>query len=198
MTHTPARPLRSRIARVTTSSLGVIGLTLVGLFAVPQTASAHGWISDPPSRPDLCYTGSVDFECGPIKWEPQSVEAAKGSMQCSGGGRFSELDNESLPWPRQTIGSTVDITWTIQANHSTSTWEYYVDGQLHTVIDDGGALPPFTLTHTLTDLPAGDHKILAVWNIADTPNAFYNCIDVTVGGAAATAPMAAPGTVAAV
>ncbi|CAM5661344.1 hypothetical protein GCM10010345_93900 [Streptomyces canarius] len=28
----------------------------------------------------------------------------------------------------------------------------------------------------------GRQKVLAVWNIADTANAFYSCVDVNIGG----------------
>ena len=60
-----------------------------------------------------------------------------------------------------------------------------MDGQLFKTVDDGGAQPGATVEHTLTGLPAGDHTIFARWNIANTVNAFYQCVDVTVTGAAA-------------
>ncbi|MGE7435636.1 MULTISPECIES: lytic polysaccharide monooxygenase [Kitasatospora] len=44
----------------------------------------------------------------------------------------------------------------------------------------GGAQPPSTLSRTAT-LPVGrtGHQVvLAVWDIADTGNAFYSCTDV--------------------
>ncbi|GAB4083420.1 lytic polysaccharide monooxygenase [Myceligenerans cantabricum] len=175
---------RSAVGRLFLSVVAVLALTLTVLVAAPTpSAQAHGWISDPPSRQDLCYTGTV-ANCGPVQYEPWSVEAPKGSMQCSGGGRFSELDNESIAWPRQAVSTNQTFTWDIVANHSTSTWEYFVDGQLHTTIDDGGALPPDVVTHQISNLPEGNHKIFVRWNIADTVNAFYACIDayITPGG----------------
>lgn len=179
-----SRTSRSVLGRLVLSALAVLALTFTVLVATPpQAAQAHGWIVDPPSRQDLCYTGAVP-NCGPIQYEPWSVEAPKGSTQCSGGGRFSELDNESINWPRQAVSTNQTFTWSIVANHSTSTWEYFVDGQLHTSIDDGGALPPDTVTHQISNLPEGNHKIFVRWNIADTVNAFYACIDayITPGG----------------
>src|SRR5688500_9197322 len=163
-----------------------MALAAAFLVAAPSAfqpqAQAHGWITNPPSRADHCATGQVDFDCGGLQYEPQSVEAPKGSMQCSGGSSFSVLDDDSLAWPRTTISGDTTFRWQITARHSTSTWEYFVDGQLFKTVDDGGAQPGATVEHTLTGLPAGDHTIFARWNIADTVNAFYQCVDVTVSG----------------
>ncbi len=149
------------------------------LTALP--ASAHGWVTDPPSRQANCATGATSFDCGEVKYEPQSVEAPKGSMQCSGGNEaFAILDDESKPWPVKNIGSSVTIQWKLTAAHNTSLWEYFVDGKLHQKFDQGGAQPPANISHTLTNLPPGKHKILARWNVSNTVNAFYNCIDVNV------------------
>lgn len=153
---------------------------------VAPSASAHGWVTNPPSRQDLCGSGAVSFDCGGLQYEPQSVEAPKGSMKCSGGGGFSVVDDESLPWPRTQIGNTVTMKWKLTAQHATSTWEYFVDGVLHRTFDDGGAKPEAVVSHTLENLPAGDHTILARWNVADTANAFYACVDVTVGSGGGT------------
>ncbi|MCC2322227.1 lytic polysaccharide monooxygenase [Cellulomonas xiejunii] len=177
-------------ARLLLSVLAVIALAFAMFSLAPApTAQAHGWISDPPSRQDLCYTGAVK-DCGPVQYEPWSVEAKKGSMLCSGGGRFTELDNESRAWPRQNLTTNETFTWDIVANHSTSTWEYFVDGRLHTTINDNGAMPPKRFTHTINNLPEGNHKIFVRWNIADTVNAFYQCIDayITPGGNPAPEP----------
>ena len=150
------------------------------LTALP--ASAHGWVTDPPSRQANCATGATPFDCGSVKYEPQSVEAPKGSMQCSGGNAaFSILDDNSKAWPVKNVGSSVNIQWKLTANHATSLWEYFVDGKLHQTFDQGGAQPSPTISHTLTNLPAGKHTILARWNVSNTVNAFYNCIDVFVG-----------------
>ena len=149
---------------------------------VAPTASAHGWVTNPPSRQDHCANDTAGFDCGAIKYEPQSVEAPQGSLECSGGSGFSILADESKPWPRTTIGSSVDMKWQITARHSTATWEYFVDGVLHRTFNDNGAKPEAVVTHRLENLPAGDHTILARWNVADTINAFYACVDVTVDG----------------
>jgi chitin-binding protein len=178
--------LRTPVARAVLGALAVLALTLTALVAAPRsmtpTAEAHGWVVSPPSRQDHCAKRTVSWTCNGVEYEPHSVEAPKGSMLCSGGSRFTTLDNDSLPWPRTTIGSTHTFQWTLTARHRTSTWEYFVDGQLFKTVNDGGAQPGSTVTHTLTGLPSGNHKILARWNVFDTGNAFYACVDVNVGG----------------
>ncbi|MCA5894811.1 lytic polysaccharide monooxygenase [Isoptericola sp. NEAU-Y5] len=157
-------------------------LTVAAPVVVAPSASAHGWITSPPSRQDHCATGTTSFDCGQIKYEPHSVEAPKGSMLCSGGSRFSILDDTSKPWPRTTVGSSTTFRWELTARHATSTWEYFVDGVLHRTFDDGGAQPGSVVEHRVENLPAGNHTILARWNVADTANAFYACVDVNVDG----------------
>ncbi|WP_435737280.1 lytic polysaccharide monooxygenase [Cellulosimicrobium sp. PMB13] len=159
----------------------VLGATaIVAPIVVAPSASAHGWITSPPSRQDHCAKGTTSFDCGSIEYEPQSVEAPKGSMQCSGGSGYTILDDASKPWPRTTTGSTVTFQWNLTANHATSVWEYFVDGKLFKTFDGGGVQPPKDISHTLTGLPQGNHTILARWNVSNTVNAFYNCVDVTV------------------
>ncbi len=165
----------------------VLGATaIVAPVVLAPAASAHGWVTSPPSRQDNCATGAVSFDCGTLKYEPQSVEAPHGGTTCSGGSAYAILDDNSKPWPRTTVGSSVKIQWKLTANHATSTWEYFVDGKLHQTYDQGGAQPPKDISHTLTNLPAGNHTILARWNVADTVNSFYNCIDITVQGGGTT------------
>ena len=175
--------------RLLLSALAALALAAAFLVTAPLApqAQAHGWITNPPSRADHCASGTVDFDCGGLQYEPQSVEAPKGSMQCSGGSGFTVVDDDSLPWPRTAVGSDVTFRWQITARHSTSTWEYFVDGQLFETVDDGGAQPGATVEHTLSGLPAGDHTVFARWNIADTAMAFYQCVDLTVGGGSAPA-----------
>lgn len=158
-----------------------LGCTTVFAALTALPASAHGWVTDPPSRQANCANGATSFDCGAISYEPQSVEAPKGSLQCSGGNTaFAILNDDSKPWPVKNIGSTVTIKWNLTALHATSVWEYFVDGTLHQSFNAGGAQPTATTTHTLTNLPAGKHKILARWNVSNTTNAFYNCMDVNV------------------
>ncbi|QBI55875.1 lytic polysaccharide monooxygenase auxiliary activity family 9 protein [Streptomonospora litoralis] len=155
------------------------------LFALlpAATASAHGYISSPPSRQAQCAAGTV--ECGQIKWEPQSVEGPKGLKSCHGGnGRFAELNDDSKDWEVTPVGSSVDFTWSLTAMHATATWNYYIGDDLVASFDGGGEQPPSTFTHNVNlSGYSGEQKILAVWNVADTANAFYSCVDVNVGAA---------------
>ncbi|MFE2225018.1 lytic polysaccharide monooxygenase auxiliary activity family 9 protein [Streptomyces kronopolitis] len=159
---------------------GIAPLLVVTVPAAP--ANAHGYVSAPPSRQAQCAAGTVD--CGPIKWEPQSVEGPKGLTSCSGGdSRFAELDNDAKGWRVTPIGRSQTFSWRLTARHATSTWQYFVGGRKVAEFNDGGARPPETVSHTVDfGSLTGRQKILAVWNIADTANAFYACIDVTIGG----------------
>ncbi|GID28934.1 lytic polysaccharide monooxygenase [Paractinoplanes brasiliensis] len=163
--------------------LVALGMTAGATVGVVSPASAHGYVSSPPSRQALCASGKV-ADCGAIQFEPQSVEGPKGLKSCDGGlAGFSVLGDESRNWPATTVGSSVQFSWVLTARHRTSTWEYYVGGTKVATIDDGGAQPAAVVNHTinLSKFP-GRQKVLAVWNIADTPNAFYNCVDLNVGG----------------
>ncbi|MER7132700.1 lytic polysaccharide monooxygenase auxiliary activity family 9 protein [Streptosporangium saharense] len=160
------------------SVLLAVPLTVVLTTAAP--ASAHGWITSPPSRQDMCASRRVSG-CGGLEYEPQSVEAPKGSKLCSGGSGWRVLDNEGKGWPTTSVSSTVTFQWRLTAAHRTSTWQYYVDGSLFKTFNQGNTQPPSNISHTISGLPGGRHKILAVWNVADTVNAFYNCVDVQVG-----------------
>jgi predicted carbohydrate-binding protein with CBM5 and CBM33 domain len=170
--------LKRRLVAVA-AGLGIAPL-LVGLFALP--ASAHGYVNSPPSRQAQCAQGVV--ACGEIKWEPQSVEGPKGLRSCSGGNaRFAELDDDNKGWHATPVGNTVNLTWTFTARHATSNYEYFIGGNRIAVFDGGGQQPPPTVSHSVNlGGVSGRQKLLAIWNIADTPNAFYACIDLNVGG----------------
>ncbi|MFP3116614.1 MULTISPECIES: lytic polysaccharide monooxygenase auxiliary activity family 9 protein [Streptomyces] len=169
------RGLKKRAAFV-----GAIVAPALALSLPAGTASAHGYISDPPSRQAQCAAGTVS--CGDIKYEPQSVEGPKGLSSCSGGNsRFSELDDDSRGWTVTPVSASTSFQWKLTAQHATSTWQYYAGGQKIAEFDDGGAKPGATVTHQV-DFGGlkGQQKVLAVWNVADTSNAFYACIDVNV------------------
>ncbi|KAF7974897.1 hypothetical protein HWV62_11047 [Athelia sp. TMB] len=183
--------------------LTITSLALATLHTVVLPVAAHGFVSQPPSRQALCKDGQVPG-CGDVKYEPQSVEAPKGSFLCNGNGaRFPELNDEALwvnhPNPVQPGAGPLSVTWTLTAPHRTTTWEYFLltqDNILLTSFNEGGQVPPSTVVH---EVPlngyTGRQTILARWNIADTPAAFYACVDLdinptntatAVAGAAAT------------
>jgi predicted carbohydrate-binding protein with CBM5 and CBM33 domain len=159
-----------------------VGLATMGALVLSSGgASGHGYTDLPVSRQKLCQNGTVT-NCGDIQWEPQSVEGPKGLQSCSGGNsRFAELDDDAKGWKATAVGTTVTFTWTFTARHRTTNFEYYVGGRRVTDVDGNDQQPPETVTHNV-DLGGltGRQKVLAVWNIADTPNAFYSCVDVEV------------------
>ncbi|GAA2493581.1 lytic polysaccharide monooxygenase [Winogradskya humida] len=166
-------------------ALGAIGSTL----AVASPALAHGYVSAPPSRQALCASGAVK-DCGQIQFEPQSVEGVKGLKSCDGGvSQFSILADESRNWPAKSVGTNVTFTWVMTARHRTADWQYFIDGKKVATVNGNNQQPDAVVTHNI-DLSAfpGKQTVLAVWNIGDTANAFYSCIDLNVGGGSAPAP----------
>ncbi|PGM95529.1 lytic polysaccharide monooxygenase [Bacillus cereus] len=183
---------------------GIIGTTLI-----PQNAYAHGFVEKPGSRSALCSPtyGVLNMNCGSVMYEPQSLEAPKGFPQggpvdgqiASAGGKFGGiLDQQTADrWFKNTItGGENTFTWKYTAPHLTSKWHYYITKKnwnpnkpltradfepIGTIQHDGSAASN-NLNHKInvpTDR-SGYHVILAVWDVADTANAFYNVIDVNL------------------
>jgi chitin-binding protein len=165
-------------------SAAVAGAALAPLLAVSLpagSAHAHGYVSSPPSRQAQCAQGSVS--CGEIKYEPQSVEGPKGLSSCSAGNsRFADLDDNAKGWQVTPVGSTATFSWTYTVKHATTHWQYFVGDRKIGEFGGDGKQPGRTTTHQVDfgDL-RGQQKVLAVWTIADTPNAFYSCVDVNIG-----------------
>jgi predicted carbohydrate-binding protein with CBM5 and CBM33 domain len=170
--------------------------------------NAHGFVTI--SRNQMCKD-NLNSNCGSIVFEPQSLEAVKGypnsgppdgRLASAGLSQFSELDQQSTNRWRKTGVSrgSFSFTWRFTANHATTGYQYYMtrsgwnanapltraqfDSTPFCSVSGGGSRPPAGgVTHACT-LPdrSGYHVILAVWTINDTPNAFYNAIDVEFGG----------------
>jgi chitin-binding protein len=166
---------------------------ILGSFLVATEAQAHGYISSPPSRQAMCAQGRV-ANCGDIIYEPQSVEAPKGSMQCNGSGsRFAVLNDESKGWPATSVGNNVSFNWVLTARHRTLNLEYFVGSTRIAVFNDNGAQPGATVSHNVSlGGRTGRIKVLARWNIYDTVMAFYACVDLQVGGGGGTPPTTPP------
>ncbi|MEC4015188.1 lytic polysaccharide monooxygenase auxiliary activity family 9 protein [Streptomyces sp. H27-D2] len=189
-------------------SAAVLGLSLAAVSMMSTgSASSHGYTDQPPSRQSLCAKGTVT-NCGPIQWEPQSVEGPKGfpaggpadGKICSGGNStFAQLDDPrggSWPATKLTGGQGYSFTWRLTARHSTTNFKYYItksgynpsraltradlESQPFLTVNYGGAQPPATVVHqgTVPTQKAGKHLIVGVWTINDTGNAFYACSDV--------------------
>lgn len=189
-------------------SAALLAAGIIGISTAPN-AYAHGFVEKPASRAALCTQnyGALNLMCGSIMYEPQSLEAPKGFPQsgpmdgkiASAGGLFGGiLDQQTTDrWFKNTItGGPNTFTWKYTAPHLTSKWHYYITKRdwnpnkpltradlepIGTVAHNGSAAST-NLTHTInvpTDR-SGYHVILAVWDVADTSNAFYNVIDVNL------------------
>ncbi|MBH5317617.1 lytic polysaccharide monooxygenase [Paenibacillus sp. GSMTC-2017] len=204
-------------------STGIILAIVFSLFSVfAQKAAAHGYISDPSSRAALCASG-VNQNCGAIIYEPYSLEALKGfpaagpvdGKIASANGAFAPLDEQtSTRWSKVNISAgTNTFSWNIKVPHATASWKYYItkqnwnpNGPLTRAQFD---LTPFcsvsysgTPGNTYSDtcnVPSrtGYQVILAVWEVSNTLNAFYNVIDVNFGGTVDNTAPTAPSSVAA-
>lgn len=189
---------------------GLLTLGFMLLFAFcgmlfAEEASAHGYVEN--SRPHLCAQGQ-NTNCGNIVYEPQSQET-QGNFpsggpvdgQIAGAGGFTQLNEQTnTRWTKINMRSgTNSFTWKSTAQHSTENWRYYITktnwnpnapltrDQLELTpfctINGNNQRPAASVTHQC-NVPSrtGYHLILAVWEISDTVNAFYNVIDVNFGG----------------
>ncbi|MGC0416306.1 lytic polysaccharide monooxygenase auxiliary activity family 9 protein [Embleya sp. AB8] len=193
----------------TRTILAALAVPIVSIpLILAGSAQGHGWITGPPSRSAYCADGTV-ANCGEIQWEPQSVEGPKGfpawgpddGTLCAGGNaRFAELDDpRGGAWPSTQVssGASETFTWKLTARHATTSFRYFVTKQgwdpTQTVtrsqlestpfltVPYNGVQPDAIISHT-GSLPGGRSGravILAVWDVADTGNAFYQCTDVT-------------------
>lgn len=189
-------------------SATILAAGIIGISMAPN-AYAHGFVEKPASRAALCTQnyGALNLMCGNVMYEPQSLEAPKGFPQsgpadgkiASAGGLFGGiLDQQTADrWFKNTItGGLNTFTWKYTAPHLTSKWHYYItksgwnpnkpltraDLELIGTVEHNGSAASNNLTHTInvpTDR-SGYHIILAVWDVADTSNAFYSAIDVNL------------------
>ncbi|MGQ0418879.1 lytic polysaccharide monooxygenase, partial [Bacillus sp. HC-Mk] len=197
------------ITNKTGLSAAVVAVGIISTVFSSQNVYAHGFVENPGSRVALCSEmyGSLNLNCGEVMYEPQSLEAPKGfpeggpidgKIASAGGLLGGILDQQTSDrWFKNTInGGANTFTWKYTAAHATSKWKYYITKKgwapnkpltraelepIGTVEHDGSAAST-NLTHTIyvpTDRN-GYHVILAVWDVADTSNAFYNVIDVNL------------------
>ncbi|WP_182380099.1 lytic polysaccharide monooxygenase [Nocardioides sp. WS12] len=184
-----------------------------------EPARAHGYVAGGAVTSRAAMSANADR--GAVQYEPQSLEAPKGfpaagpadGQIASAGGKFGgNLDAQSSTrWAKNPVRSgPIAITWTYTAAHATSQWRYYLTTpgwdqnaplarkgfELIKTVDHDGSKASNNLTHSVT-IPAnrtGYHVLLAVWDIADTANAFYNVIDLDVSGTAPPADVQVPTT----
>ena len=182
-----------------------VGVVMLGLFGFGTSGFAHGYVTSPGSRAyfGTAAAGNLNQNVGRAQWKPQSIEAPKntfidGKLASAGVTGFEPLDEQTATrWHKSVINpGNLTISWNLTAQHRTSTWDYYItktgwnpnaslkisDFELITRIDDKATVPPKIVNQTIT-IPQdrkGYHVILAVWNISDTTNAFYQAIDVNI------------------
>jgi chitin-binding protein len=110
---------------------------MANIVAPHPKNTRHGYMSFPKSRAVVCREEGMG---GPIQWEPQSVEAAKGfpasgppDGQLASGGheRFAPLDGvldpRGDPWKAQVVpsGAMAQWNWWLTAVHRTTKFEYW-------------------------------------------------------------------------
>lgn len=195
---------------------GLIALIMVAsMLFIPGKASAHGNVVN--SRAALCASGQ-NQNCGQIIYEPYSLEGPKGfpaggpqdGKIASANTWFTQLDQQSATrWTKVNISpGPYTFNWSIKVPHATTSWKYYITKQNWNpnapLTRDSFDLTPFCSVNSGGSMPGGSYSntcnipsrtgyqvILAVWEIYDTNNAFYNVIDVNFGGNAdVTAPTA--------
>lgn len=192
---------------IVAGSLGAAALMLASI-ATAGAANAHGYVTGPESRAAACKLG-LNTDCGSIVYEPQSLEAPKGfpasgpvdGQIASAGGQFGGKLDEQSPdrWYKNEMSTGPQtFSWTFTAPHKTAQWRYYITKQGWdqsapltrdaleeiAVINHDGSAASNNPSHVV-DIPSdrdGYHVVLAVWDVADTVNAFYNVIDVDIDG----------------
>jgi chitin-binding protein len=172
-------------------------------------AMAHGYIESPQSRAYKCQLHE-NTDCGPVQYEPQSVEKTSGfpagpfprDGELASGSipKFSPLDKQSMNiWAKNPIKAGLNkFTWYHAAQHKTNNWRYYLTKQDWDVnkpltreafdttpfcqVDGNGQMPSQRQTHDC-NVPqrTGYQVIYGVWEIADTANSFYQVVDVDFG-----------------
>ncbi|MDL5033038.1 N-acetylglucosamine-binding protein GbpA [Pelomonas sp. APW6] len=191
-------------------------------LGLPLSAYPHGYVSGPESRSLLCKQGG-NSNCGAIQYEPQSLEApsgypatgpADGRIASAGLAQFAELDEQTATrWTKRPMKSGLQgFSWSFTANHATRNWRYYItradwnpnvklsrasfESTPFCQVDGGGRQPPSTVTHSC-HVPArsGYQIVLAVWEVADTTNSFYNLLDLQFDGTPPTYSWSAKGTI---
>ncbi|GKU79148.1 lytic polysaccharide monooxygenase [Paenibacillus sp. L3-i20] len=201
----------------------ILALVVSMFFIVSQKASAHGFVNNPSSRGALCESG-VNLNCGSIQYEPYSLEGLKGfpnagppdgKIASANVGQFSIMDQQSATrWSKVNISAgTNTFNWNIKVPHATASWKYYITKQnwdpnaplsrasfdLTPFCNVAYSGTPGTSYSDTCNVPSrtGYQIILAVWEVSNTLNAFYNVIDVNFGGTVDNVAPTAPASLAA-
>ncbi|WNV84918.1 lytic polysaccharide monooxygenase [Umezawaea sp. Da 62-37] len=147
-----------------------------------------GYITVPPSRAARARLGEIPG-AGDIQYEPQSVEAPSGSMLPNGdGARFPELNEDSL-WADHFFtvpagAPDIEFKWMLVTPKRTRSFKYFMDLNADNKLCEFncyGATPSSIVEHIV---PLGGwtgrRTILGVWELADSPNSYYQAVDLLI------------------
>ena len=186
--------------RTCLSSRNILSVMLISIVSMltTQNVIAHGTITSPKSRVYNCYLEGPE---SPQSAACQAAVAVSGSQgfydwngvrngnaggnhvqTCSGGSSaHAGLNLNRSDWVATNIsGGSTTFTWTLTAAHATSYYRYYIGGNLFCSIGPSGAQS--SASHTCNVPGSGRQTIWSVWQRSDSPEAFYACVDVIVGG----------------
>ena len=129
-----------------------LAITLGLASLASQQAVAHGYIESPKSRAFMCSAngGNLNRDCGPVTYEPQSVEyspsvqhhypkdycsgdftkcgPANGTIPAGGITSFSQLNEQTATrWQKTTIKPGMnEFTWYYSAGHASAYYQFYI------------------------------------------------------------------------
>ncbi|PKH22436.1 N-acetylglucosamine-binding protein GbpA [Enterobacterales bacterium CwR94] len=180
----------------------------VSALVISGGAFAHGFITEPASRDQLCSSGggNKNINCGDVQYEPQSVGETDdgfpelgpkdGQLVSGGNTRFSAVDAQSSDrWYKHDVQpGPLTISWHFTAQHPIKDFKYYLTKQdwnpnLPLTRDSfeltpfcvipGGPIQGENISHTC-NLPerTGYQVIYGAWDVSDTGATFYKAIDV--------------------
>ncbi len=190
------------LATISFTALKTTDVSAHGYVAQPISRAYQGHIEKDSNW-------SIAFEkYGAAIDDPQSLEAPKGfpaggpadGKIASANGAVGDfkLDQQTADfWKKQNLTTGPNkFTWHFTADHATTKWHYYItkngwnpnkvlsrdEFQFIGEVTAGGASSSTNPTHTI-NIPSdhfGYHVILAVWDVDNTSNAFYNVIDANI------------------
>lgn len=144
--------------------------------------------------------------------QPNSLPPLDGKIASAGESTGQMLDNPGSHWTKHDVlaGDVLDVSWNYSMKHKTRRWKYFMtrtdwnpnlplsraqfedkpffmvqlNEQPHWSVDSEFALMPLDPTIHELILPqrSGYHVLLAVWEVANTGNAFYHVIDLDFVG----------------
>lgn len=142
--------------------------------------------------------------------DPSVEPPADGEIASGGFAEASVLDRADIQWPCHEVvtGQLLDVYWNYRAEHASRRWRYWmtradwdpaqplsrasfdpepfhiVQLEAHPHWEHSEELWPAKPTHHQVRLPVrvGRHALLAVWDVANTGNAFFQVIDLHFEG----------------